>query len=324
VKALYLDGASRLEVALDGPALRVRRLGRADNHYPLPRVARVIAVGAVYWQAEALTACLLEHKPVAVLDSQGRFVRVLFRPPGSQYGLARHLGELLAVPRFRARYARWRHAAERAEMLAAIQHLEVSRRDWQPENLWQLICFEQYRRWGIQPGGCYRYLLGMAAAQIASALALSGMPRDPHAWERREYRLFCDLVRLERWRQAVLLEQILAGRAGQPGRRELTAAFEGTSGQRDARITAWRQRALLTLMGVRASQQDLTRCEQTDWKQQPLEMSAALVRMCCEARPSGNRGRIPLGARGSLRTSARIVGAYLEYDRRVYESYRTA
>jgi CRISPR associated protein Cas1 len=323
VKPLYLEGRGGLEVVLDGPSLRVRRPGRADGHYPLPRVARVIAVGAVHWQPEALNACLCEHKPVAVLDSQGRFVRVLFRPSGSQYGLARHLGQLLAVPRFRARYARWRYAAERAEMRAAAQHLDIRCQDLQPENLWQIICLEQYRRRGIRPGGCYRYLLGLAAAQIASGLALNGMPRDPQAWDRQEYRLFGDLLRLERWRQAVQLDQILAGRAGHPRRRELTAAFERLSGEREARITAWRQSALLAMMGVRPSQEELTRCQQTDWKQRPLEMSAILVGICRAARPAGNCGRIPLGARGSLRTSARIVRAYLEYDRRVYESYRT-
>ena len=142
MKALYLDGCRGLDVRLDGPALRVRRPGRADAHYPLPRIARVIAMGRVYWQPDALAACLTEHKPVTVLDSQGRFVRVLFRPPGSQYGLARHLGELLAVPRFRVRYERWLCAAEQAEMTAAVGRLDIRCQDLQPDHTWQIVCRE--------------------------------------------------------------------------------------------------------------------------------------------------------------------------------------
>jgi hypothetical protein len=68
MKALYLEGSSGLEVGLDGPALRARRPRRADAHYPLARVARVISVGAVQWHPDALLACLREHKPVAMLD----------------------------------------------------------------------------------------------------------------------------------------------------------------------------------------------------------------------------------------------------------------
>jgi hypothetical protein len=329
VKALYLDGGGGLEVALDGPALRVRRTARADGHYPLPRVARVIAVGAVRWHPDALAACLREHKPVAVLDSRGRFVRILFCTPTPQYGLARHMGELLAVPRFRARYKRWYREAEQAEMVAAVRRLDIRCRDLQPDDVWQRICLEQHRRWGIRPGGCYRYLLGLAAAQIASAFSLIGMPRDPQAWDRQEYRLFCHVLRLERWRQAVLLEQVLACRAGEPGRRELTAAFEGMAGERDRGIAAWRQRALLEMMGLGVRSPTVREgsfiCEQPDWKQGPLEMSAALVRICHDAHSrAGNRGLIPFGARGSLRTSRQIVRAYLEYDRRMHESYRTA
>jgi CRISPR associated protein, Cas1 family len=221
MKALYLDGRRGLYVGLDGPALRVRRYGRADAHYPLPRVARVIVLGVVRWHPDALMACLRDHKPVAVLERRGRFVRVLFRKPERQYGLARHMGELMAVPRFRARYERWLRTAERAEILAALRRLDIRCQDLQPDNVWQMICLEQHRRWGIRPGGCYRYLLGLAAAQIASAFSLIGMPRDPQTWEREEYRLFHHILRLERWGQAVLLEQALARCAEQPGGREL-------------------------------------------------------------------------------------------------------
>ena len=317
MKTLYLDGCSGLDVRLDGPALRVRRPGRADAHYPLPRVARVVAVGRVHWQAEALAACLSEHKPLAVLDNQGRFVRALFRAPGPQYGLARHLGELLGVPRFRMRYEQWLRAAEQAEMLATIRQLDIPRRDSQADNTWQIVCFEQRRRWRIRVGRCHRYLLGLAAAQIASAFLLIGLPRDPRNWDRQEYGLFSGMVRLERWRQALLLEQVLSRRAGQPERWELTAAFEGKSDERERRIAAWRQRALLEMMGVDHAEEESTGCG-ADRKQWPFEISAALAQRCQTAfNRASNRGRVAFGAPGSLRRSARILRAYLEYDRRI-------
>ncbi|MEW5977185.1 MAG: CRISPR-associated endonuclease Cas1 [Acidobacteriota bacterium] len=321
MKALYLEGGDGLEVRLDGPALRVRRPARADGHYPLARVARVIAVGAVRWQPEALVACLREHKPVAVLDRRGRFVRVLFRTPGS-LGLARHLGELLAVPRFRMRYTRWRRETERCEMQAAVRHLGICCVERRQENVWQQICREQCRRWGIRPGGSYRYLLGLAAAQIAAALASIGMPRHPETWQRQEYRLFSHLLRLERWWQARLLEDVLARRAGVPSRRELTAAFEGGSDQRERRLTEWRRQALLAVMGLSPRQTEVGPL-QPDGQTEPLAFPATVARLCAAAgQPTGNRWRVPLGARGSLRTSVRIVRAYLEYDRRTCESYR--
>jgi hypothetical protein len=311
-------------VGLDGPALRARRPRRADAHYPLARVARVISVGAVQWHPDALLACLREHKPVAMLDRRGRFVRLLFRPPTSQFGLARHLGELLAVPRFRARYGCWRGEAERAEMQAAAHRLGIPCQDSPFENVWQRICREQHRRWGIRVGGCYRTLLGLAAAHIASAFALIGMPRDPLGWQRQEYRLFCQMLRLERWWQAVSLEEVLARGFGKPGRPELTAAFEAASAAREQRLAVWRQQALLQIMGLKPQREEPARGPQAGEKAGLLE-PAAVARLCqpyCGR--AGNQWRIPFGPPGSLRTSARIVRTYLEYDRRMYESYRTA
>src|SRR5205823_6950066 len=142
----------------------------------------------------------------------------------------------------------------------------------QPDDLWQRICLEQHRRWGVQPGGCYRYLLGLAAAQIASAFSVIGMPRDSQAWNRQEYQLLCNMLRLERWRQAMLLEQMLGRHSGQPGRRELTAVFEGVSGERDQRIAAWRQRTLLEMMGLGCGKEGIITCRQRDSTPSPFEM----------------------------------------------------
>jgi hypothetical protein len=191
--------------------------------------------------------------------------------------------------------------------------------------MWQTVCLEQHRRWRIQVGRCYRYLIGLAAAQIASAFLLIGLPRDPGSWERGEYRLFSDMVRLERWRQASLLEQLLERRTGQLERWELTAAFESVSEERERRIAAWCQRLLIEMMGVRPANEEMDSFERSDPQQRRLEISRALVRICPTAENrGGNDGHTPFEARRSLRSSKRILRNYLEYDRRMHESYGTA
>lgn len=158
MKALYLDGSRGIEVRLNGPALRVRRPAKADGQYPLQRVARVVTLGRVHWHKDALDACISWRKPVAVLDAKGRFVRIWFRPSVPVYGLIRHLGSLLGVPRFLARYERWFSGAERSEMIRAIDalHIECGRRH--PDMTWQAVCFHQYlrhnKRVGEATGSC--------------------------------------------------------------------------------------------------------------------------------------------------------------------------
>jgi CRISPR/Cas system-associated endonuclease Cas1 len=149
MKTLYLDGCRGLEVRLDGPALRVRQSGRAEGQYPLTRVARIVAVGRVQWRPEALSACLREHKPVAVLDSRGRFVRALFERPPSQFGLARRMAGLLEIPRFRARYEDWFRSTERREVMWAAEQLDLNARNAEPDRFRHAVRREQRRRWAI-------------------------------------------------------------------------------------------------------------------------------------------------------------------------------
>lgn len=232
---------------------------------------------------------------------------------------------LLDVPRFRARYEQWLRAAEGAEMLAASRRLAIGCRDVPPDNVWQMVCRDQHRRWRIRVGRCYRYLLGLAAAQIAATFLLIGLPRDSGSWDRQEYRLFSDMVRLERWRQALLVEELLERHGGQLERRELTAAFEGVSIEREPRIATWRQRALVEMMGVRPAEKEMAVFEQPDSLQRRLEISQSLVRLCHPVyNGAGNCRRIPFGVPESLRTSVRILRDYLEYDRSIHESYGTA
>jgi hypothetical protein len=317
VKALYLDGTRGIDVKLDGPALRVRRPGRSDGQYPLQRISRIITLGAVRWSADAIDACLSEQKPVAVLEGHGRFVRVLFRPSIPTYGLLRRFGALMDVPRFLARYERWLEAAEQIEMRESLRQLNIDCGCRHPDIVWQMVCFQQYRRWHTRVGFSYRCLLGLSAAQISSALSATGIPGNPLCWERQEYRMFSDMVRLERWKQAVLLDKLLQSRGGRPDLRSLIEAFEGTSDKRGRRIAAWQQRALIAMMGLYPAEEEAV-CEQPEPQQYLLD------RLCKAAGfLDGNIGRIPFGKKESIRSSIRILREYLKSDQRAYE-YKTA
>lgn len=319
MKALYLDGGTRrLDVRLDGPALRVRRPGRADGQYPLQRISRIIVLGAVQWHEDALGACMAQQKPVAVLDRRGRFVRLWFRPAVPVHGLARRVGSLLYVRRFLERYERWFFSVERGEMSAALQRLNIDCGMRSPDSVWQRVCVRQYLRHGCRMGGSYQFLCGLAAAQIASALSATGIPCDPLCWGRQEYRLFLDMMRLERWRLTVLLEKLMENLQGQPERRHLIEAFEGASEDREHRIAAWRQAGLVAMMGLAPAEIEQT-CEHA-------EPQPHLLDRLCKAvgNYSGNLGRIPFGTPESLRNSIKILREYLRCDRRAYESYRTA
>ncbi|HLV02563.1 MAG TPA: CRISPR-associated endonuclease Cas1 [Acidobacteriota bacterium] len=250
MKTLYLDGRGSLEVGLDGPALRVRRPLRADGRYPLPRVGRVVVIGRVKWKPNALEACLRFGRPVMILDNQGRFVRIKFEKANQQYGLARHMGELLGVPRFQQRYRAWYLEVERAEMQRAKTLMMLNCLTSSPCKVWAKICHGQSRRWGMRTGPYYRYLLGIASAQVASFFVSVGMPRNPDVWGKEEFRIFSHFLRLERWRLAVLLEELMRAKRTPPTRHELTAAFEALAEERNRRLGDWCRMILLAMAGL--------------------------------------------------------------------------
>ncbi len=248
MKALYLDGRSGADVSLDGPALRVRTPGRADGRYPLARLSRIVMCGAVRFQPQALLACLHCAVPIAVLDNQGRFVRLSFFS-ASAHGLARHLGELLGVPRYRHRYEAWLKSAEDSEMRRAARQMGLSGHFLQPRALWQQLCRTQTALAGRRIGHVYRMLRGLAMAHVATCFAQLGMPRDPEAWSPQEWRILKDFVSLLEWRHPALVGKLIA-QGEVIDRRTVAHLFEAESLEREQRIGAWRQALLLAMLGI--------------------------------------------------------------------------
>ena len=248
MKTLYLMGSRAMRVVLDGPALRIHQAGRAIALCPLGRIGRIVTRCDVDWDPRAIIACLRNECPIAVLDEQGRFVRIHFFALRHQNGLARHMGELLGVPRFRHRYTQWLQKEERRQMapVAAAHGLPATSR--RTGKIWQAILHAQARQQKRKLGACYRLLNGLATAQAASMLVRMGLPKDPAAWEVREYRFLLDLVRLESWSHPGLISRVIG--SSDAIERDLVRAFEASAEERSHRFVRWRQQALLAMMGL--------------------------------------------------------------------------
>lgn len=66
---LYLRGRERTTVDAEGPALAVRRTGRAIARYPVARLARVIAGPNVHWTGRALRLCMVYEIPIVLMGT---------------------------------------------------------------------------------------------------------------------------------------------------------------------------------------------------------------------------------------------------------------
>jgi hypothetical protein len=179
LEALHLDAAERpVAVLLDGPSLRLRRVGVADVFAPLPRLARVVVHGSrVQWRTEALLACAEAGVPVLLLSGRGalRAVLVPVLPPAQRRDLAALLEAAATVPGFRAMLedfcrAELRRAAIAALRAEGIRPETVDLRPGMPARRWQggaegveARCF------------AWQVLRGLGSAAIAEGLARRGV-----------------------------------------------------------------------------------------------------------------------------------------------------
>jgi antitoxin (DNA-binding transcriptional repressor) of toxin-antitoxin stability system len=180
LEALHLDAAERpVAVLLDGPALRLRRTGRADVFAPLPRLARVVVHGPrVQWRTEALLACAEAGVPVLLLGGRGVLSAVLVpvAPPAQRSDLAAALDAAATMPGFRGRLDDFCRAEIRRAALATLRAEGRCQDglDLRPDRL--------IRFW-LGAGGAGRpcstmawtLLRGLGAAAVAEGLARQGV-----------------------------------------------------------------------------------------------------------------------------------------------------
>ena len=234
-KPLYVQGGPGLRVALDGPALCIRRPAKATVLYPLARLARVVSRGAVNWDCEALLGCAEAGVPVVFLHRDGTVRGYLFG--GGRLGRDPHdllytrLRARLTRPGGMARYGAWRDGMTRAAIRVLGQRLGLALANHEAESLRQALARTRRRYAGA--GECALIegrLRGLSAGLGADVLAEAGL--DAARWRALDFNfdLAGDLADLLGW---ALEEPLLA---------TLRARFEGGPAPNlndETQLTGW-------------------------------------------------------------------------------------
>ncbi|MBK1704379.1 CRISPR-associated endonuclease Cas1 [Halochromatium glycolicum] len=104
---LYTAAGSDTRVRLDGRALSIQREARAEQLFPLQRIARVHSGTRVQWSSEALLACAAQGISVVFVDDEGAIAARLLPRPGERDELLHRFQDLLLLPHALDRYGHW-------------------------------------------------------------------------------------------------------------------------------------------------------------------------------------------------------------------------
>ncbi len=126
-RALYLDGGDpALNVTIEGPALRIRREGRADGRAPLRQLSRIVVRGRVSWQTEALLACMDADIPITFVAADGRARGWCVGVGGLEDDINEMLDECVLRRDWPDRQENWIRAMERRALLACLGDAHAS------------------------------------------------------------------------------------------------------------------------------------------------------------------------------------------------------
>jgi hypothetical protein len=106
-RPLYIVPAGDTRVSVDGPALAVAKEDRAEQLFPLQRIARVYSNDRVAWSTEALLACAERGIGVLFVDDQGEIRARLLGRPGERDELLLRFREFLLLPQAPDMYRHW-------------------------------------------------------------------------------------------------------------------------------------------------------------------------------------------------------------------------
>lgn len=137
-RPLYIIATADTYVALDGPALAVSHEERAEQLFPLQRIARVYSSTGVQWSTRALLACAERGIAVVFVDAQGEVQARLLGRPGERDELLLRWREFLLLPQALDMYRHWLHGmrARVAWWAAARVQAPASMRDPRRARLW--------------------------------------------------------------------------------------------------------------------------------------------------------------------------------------------
>lgn len=104
---LYIATGSDTRVLLDGPALCVQREARAEQIFPLQRIARVHSSDRVDWTTAALLACAERGIAVLFISDDGTVRARLLGRPGAHDELRQRFTDFLLLPQAGDMYGHW-------------------------------------------------------------------------------------------------------------------------------------------------------------------------------------------------------------------------
>lgn len=112
-RALYLHAETPLRVSLDGPALRVTKRHSDHRRFPLGRLSRVVTIGEVNWNPDALSGCADLGIVVCELRHNGLPTGNWFGPKFSRSTFVEDWQHFLDRPKAQRSYDQWRAATRR-------------------------------------------------------------------------------------------------------------------------------------------------------------------------------------------------------------------
>ena len=176
LRPLYLEAGTPWQVKLDaGVALHVSAAGRARSLYPLQRLARVVCGAAAQWDTAALLACLRAGVPVLFHDGHGDPIAWCFGPRRRETTLQQLLREGLDHVHWVEHFSRWQHAAQRREVLAALQFVGACAPQLDAATARSRLCNLHRDRTGLPAGpwlhALHRALSAVVAENLHEALA---------------------------------------------------------------------------------------------------------------------------------------------------------
>jgi len=227
LRPLYIDASRAFAVGLDGPALAVRGVARADGRFPLRRVSRVLVSGAVQWDTRALVECLRRGIPVCFAEGDGTLVGVCVGMHAEGLALHERLAEFASRPDWTRHYAVWLLAAERRAILAVNFALGLRLRDLRPTAAREAIRARLAAAGGAQAARRARGFLESAAMAFAARLLQESSVAPGLLVDGREgFNLVRDLGRLLGWDARVLAWRVLEHTGAMPDGRQLADAYQ--------------------------------------------------------------------------------------------------
>lgn len=106
-RCLILDARRVQEIVRDGPALRVRAIGRSRQWFPLRRLSRVLCIGYPTQGLEALGATAHDGVPVTFLQPGGEVIAQLVFPGALPQPLVHWLDAIATEPDLARAYSVW-------------------------------------------------------------------------------------------------------------------------------------------------------------------------------------------------------------------------